>query len=128
MNEYRPISNVPIASKCFEAVMLDRLTRHLKNNNIINSYQFGFTKGSNTEIATIHLLSEVYNIRDKKLLSAILFIDLQKAFDSVVHSILLRKLQKLRLPTKLLNLFVSYFEERFQYVQIDETVSTKISI
>lgn len=128
MNEYRPISNVPIASKCFESVMLDRLSSHLNNNSIINPYQFGFTKGSNTEIATIHLLSEVYNIKDKKLLSAILFIDLQKAFDSVVHSILIKKLKKLRLPSQFLNLFMSYFEERTQYVQIDDAVSTKILI
>jgi hypothetical protein len=128
MNDYRPLSITPIASKCVEDFLLGILSPYMRKNKIIHENQFGFTKGSSTETAAIHLLNQVFNYKDRSLLTAILFIDLHKAFDSVVHEILLKKLNKLQLPTEIINFFISYFSDRFQYVQIEDFKSPLFSV
>lgn len=127
-NSYRPVAINPLPGKCFEAILLDRLQTHLKKNNVINKNQFGFTKGSNTEVATVHLLSEIYNNIDKKRFTSVLFLDLTKAFDCVNHDILIGKLRKLQIPSQLLNVLSSYLSDRFQYVEINETKSAKLPV
>lgn len=64
-NNYRPIAITPIDAKCFENVLLDRIETHLKNNDILCKYQFGFTKNSNCESAVLHVLNRVYQNVEK---------------------------------------------------------------
>lgn len=127
-NNYRPVAENTIAGKCFEDILLDRLTTHLTKNNIINSNQFGFTKGSSTEIASIHLLSEIYNNIDKRKETAVVFIDLTKAFDSIDHEILLQKLRKIKIPNLLFNVLQSYLSDRKQFVSIEDVKSSLMSV
>lgn len=118
-SNYRPIAILPIFSKVFESVILSRFVDHLTENKILNDYQFGFVSKSNTEVAVLHLLSSIYkNLEDKKLTAAV-FIDMKKAFDCVDHKILLDKLKLLKLPRNIEKLFLSYFENRYQCVDVD---------
>lgn len=98
--------------------MLNRLTEHLKNNNIINDYQFGFVAQSNTETAVLHLLSKLYGNIESRKFSACVFLDLKKAFDCLDHNIFIKKLKKLQMSESFFNLFVSYFSDRSQRVDI----------
>lgn len=127
-NNYRPFAENSLLGKCFEDFILSLLTKHLCKNNIINNNQFGFTRGSSTEVATIHLLSELYNNIEKNKQSSIVFIDLAKAFDSLDHNLLLSKLSKLHLPQLLYNVLKSYLSNRFQYVQIDDVKSSLLPV
>lgn len=127
-NEYRPLAISAIISKPIEDFMLDRFHTHLENNELIHKNQFGFSKGCSTEVAITHVLNNIYNKKDQGLSVSILFIDLQKAFDSVNHEILLNKIKKLALPRKFVTLFESYFNDRFQYVQLGETRSPTLKI
>lgn len=124
VNNYRPIAILPIISKVFEYVLLNRLTDHLKNNNIINDYQFGFVAKSNTETAVLHLLSKVYSNIEGRKFSACVFLDLKKAFDCLDHKIFIEKLKKLRLSESFFNLLVSYFADRLQRVDINGVKSS----
>jgi hypothetical protein len=128
MDEYRPLSIASITSKCIEDFLLRILSSYFETNDIIHKNQFGFTKGSCTEIATVHVLNEIYNNKEKSLSTAILFIDLKKAFDSVTHDILLKKLMKIKLPDILIRFFKSYFNDRYQYVQIEDIKSMLLAI
>jgi hypothetical protein len=128
VSNYRPIAILPIVSKVFEHVMLDRLTKHLSKNKVVNDYQFGFVAKSNTEIAVIHLLSNVYKNIEEKKLTAALFLDLSKAFDCLNHSVFLDKMRKIKLPTNFQNLFESYFSDRSQCVDVDGTQSPPLKI
>jgi hypothetical protein len=127
-NNYRPLAENSLVGKCLEDFILNRLTTHLNRNKIIDSNQFGFTKGASTEVATIHLLSETYNNVDKGKQTAIIFIDLTKAFDCVNHSILLNKLKKLQIPNLLFKLLESSLSNRHQYVMIDDVKSSSLQI
>lgn len=65
---------------------------------------------------------------DNGLNSCAIFLDLAKAFDSVSHDILLRKLEYYGIRGKALNLFRSYLQGRSQYVKINNTSSSLIDI
>ena len=60
---------------------------------------------------------------DKGVVTCSIFLDLAKAFDSVSHSILIRKLEKYGITGQVLKLFTSYLDERFQFVEIDKVKS-----
>ena len=65
---------------------------------------------------------------DTELSSCAIFLDLAKAFDSVSHNILLRKLQKYGFRGNVLKLFQSYLQSRSQFVKINNTSSSLIDI
>ena len=75
-------------------------------------------------MAVINMLEKVTKALDNKLYAIGVFIDLSKAFDTVDHQILLRKLEHYGIRGIALNWFRSYLSNRYQYVAIDDTEST----
>lgn len=128
MNNYRPVAISPIDSKCFEGILLNRIQNHLDKNEIISKYQFGYSKKSNCETAVLHVLNQIYQNVDNKLYTACVFIDATKAFDCLLHDLLIKKFDKLGFPLNFMNLLKSYLSDRLQYVQIDECISQLLTI
>ena len=92
VENYRPISILPALWKVFEKIVYDQLSNYLEHNNLITTSQFGFRKRYNTERAVTLFTDEIRQAIDQGKLTGAVFIDLQKAFDTVEHSILLSKL------------------------------------
>ena len=65
---------------------------------------------------------------DEKMFSCGIFIDLKKAFDTVDHSILLRKLQHYGIRGSIENWFQSYLTDTTQTIQVGLCISTKENI
>ena len=91
-SNYRPISLVPIFSKIFEKLMYRRLYRFLEIHEVLYSLQFGFQENHSIDHALVCLTEAVRNTLDNKRLGCGIFIDLQKAFDTVNHRLLLSEL------------------------------------
>jgi hypothetical protein len=120
---YRPITVLPIFSKIFEYAIYRRLSDHMKINNIIDNFQFGYTAKSNTETAALHILDKIYRSLDNRCATSLTCIDLSKAFDCIQHSILFRKLNKLHFSQFFKNLLVSFYTDRQQVVKIADAIS-----
>lgn len=123
MINYRPITLISNIGKVFEILIKTRLTKFLKKYNVISSMQFGFQEKKSTEDAILNLTEYVSDALDNAKPCMAVFIDLAKAFDTVSHSLLLRKLDDVGIRGRALSLMESYLSNRAQYVQINETIS-----
>ena len=85
MDNYRPISVLPVVSKVLERIVHNQLHSFLSEHKLLNPYQCGFRRNHSTEFAAIAFLDYIRCGMDLGLLTGAVFIDLRKAFDSVDH-------------------------------------------
>jgi len=98
--------------------MCTRLYCYLSDHHILYDYQFGFRKCYSTTLALIDVLDRIYYQLDnsKKVLQ--IFLDLQKAFDSVDRKILLAKLYNYGIRGIIYSWFKNYLTDRMQFVRV----------
>ena len=119
VDNYRPISSLPVFSKIFERLTLNRMENFISRLNILTPCQFGFRKGKSTSLAVIKLITHVVQAFHQKIYSACFFLDLKKAFDTVNHDLLIKKLEHYGFRGQCSEYLLSYFSNRKQYVQVD---------
>jgi len=92
LSDFRPICLQPMLSKVFEICLNHQLNTFLRLNNVLYKHQFGFRAGYSTQML-LHLIDNriKYNL-DHGNLTIIIFLDFSKAFDTVCHLLLLKKL------------------------------------
>lgn len=111
-NNYRCISLLNNITKIFTAILNQRLQSWVEERNIITDTQFGFRKGKSCIDAIFLLHSTIsLNIRLPKRKVYATFVDLQKAFDSVTHSIMWNKLRNLGISTKIINVIKALYDQ-----------------
>ena len=116
MNNYRPISLLPIFDKIIEKLMHKQLYKFLEDHNILFKNQFGFRKKCSTAHSLIEITEKIKESIDSGKFGCGIFIDLKKAFDTVNHKILLQKLEHYGVRGSILKWFESYLTNRKQYV------------
>jgi hypothetical protein len=115
---YRPISVLPAISKIMERIMYDQLYNYSTRFELLRDSQFGFRKSHSTATALLDCTNDWYMNLDRKMFNLVALIDLKKAFDSVDHQILLRKLELYGIKGEALTLLKSYLSNRNQKFQI----------
>ena len=93
LSNYSPISALPFFPKILERVIYNRRYTYLADNKILFNKQFGFKASHSTGYALLDLIDQVSDSLNDKSYFVGIFIDLSKAFDTVDHKILLKKLQ-----------------------------------
>ena len=127
-SNYRPISLLPIFSKIFEKVIYKRMFCYLTKNNLIYKRQFGFRENHSTNHALISITESIKADIDKGNIVGGIFLDLQKAFDTVNHTILCSKLSYYGFRGKINDLIQSFLSHRHQYVTINGFDSSQLEI
>ena len=112
ISNYRPISVLPCFSKILERIMYNRLYKYLTTEKLLYSKQFGFQTGLSTEHAIVKLVDQIYESFEKDHYTLGVFIDLLKAFDTVAHTILIKKLEMYGIKDINLAWFRSYLTNR----------------
>jgi hypothetical protein len=100
----------------------------LQINKLLHKHQFGFQRNLSTEHNLIQVVSFIGNALNKGNYCIGIFLDLQKAFDSCSHDILLKKLEKLGIRGTVLSWFESYLKNRMQKVDINGSLSPTLEI
>ena len=116
---YRPISLLSVVSKIFEKLIYKRIYFYLDQKKLIYSKQFGFRANYSTNHAIISLTEHIRKLLDKGDYVCGVFVDLEKAFDTVHHEILCDKIKAYGLRGNVNNLLKSYSSDRKQYVSIN---------
>ena len=124
IKNYRPISLLPSISKIFEKVAHDQIFQYFTDNKLLFGNQYGFRKKHSTEHAIIELVDRVTFAVDQGQTPLAFFLDLSKAFDSLDHCILLKKLNFYGIQNLALNWFKSYLNNRFHYLEYEQNVTT----
>ena len=122
-NNYRPISLLSNLNKIVEKLMHERLYAFLSKNKCFYDLQFGFRNGHSTDHALIDLTEDIRDALDANKFAVGVFIDLQKAFDTVDHDILVKKLEHYGVRGVSNNWFKSYLSNRKQFVTISQVNS-----
>ena len=120
---YRPISLLPLISKIIEKVIHDQTQKFLNENNLFYHYQSGFRKNYSTNSCLSYLQNKILQGFDSNLSTGMILIDLQKAFDTIDHKILLDKMYYFGFSEKVVLWFKSYLSEREFKVNLNGTFS-----
>ena len=116
---YRPISLLNSFSKILEKLMSARLRSFLQKYKILYECQFGFREGYSTNLALIDIYERIQDTIDSGNFVMGIYIDLRKAFDTVDHKILLKKMHHYGIRGTVNTWFKSYLENRKQYVSVN---------
>ena len=87
------------------------MLKFISKNNILTPFQYGFREDNSTELAITTFYDKLLKNLNENKITCPIFLDLRKAFDSVNHSILLKKLYHYGFRGKIYELLTSYLAD-----------------
>jgi len=126
---YRPISFLPFVSKLIERATALQLNEHLSTYTVLSPYQSAYRAGHSIETLLLSVTNDLLLAADEGDASAILFLDLSAAFDTIDHDILLDRLERhCGITANALEWFSSYLKGRSHSVSVDGTQSSRTEL
>ena len=128
IDNYRPISLLPLPGKILEKIVHTQLSSHLEQNELLSNSQFGFRKQRSTAHAISQLLNQIYTNINRSVATIAVYIDFSKALNCVQHATLLNKLKHLSLSSNTLRWLENYLENREQRTLVNNVFSTSLPV
>ena len=126
---YRPVSNLAFLSKVLETIVSKQLVKHLDRCDLHEVLQSAYKANHSTESALLRVKHDLLLAIDKREGVIMVMLDLKSAFDTIDHSVLLRRLHSdFFLSGTVLDWFQSYLEGRSFAVSIGNHLSHKLSL
>jgi hypothetical protein len=120
----RPVSSLSTASKLFEKVILKIVQRNIEERGLLNASQFGFRARQSTTLKCMRLIDHVTLNFSSNMSTAVVCLDIKKAFDTMWHLGLLYTLSKLKFSISLIKLISSFLSWRKFRVSVKGETST----
>ena len=120
---YRPISILPIVAKIIEKEVHSQVYAFLLEHKLLNKHQHGFRTKRSTNTALLSVIDKWFQGMDDSRVTAVVYLDLAKAFDTVRHPILIDQLSLMGINGAENDWFVSYLANRKQRVVYDGVLS-----
>ena len=92
VTNYCPVSVIPVLAKVFESLIHQQLYDYLEAHELINEVQAGFRPNHSTQDVLLKTVDDWRISLDKGAIVGTIMIDLSKAFDSIDHTMLLKKI------------------------------------
>ena len=127
-SNYRPVSILSVFSKIFEKIVYQRLLDFLNKHGVLYAFQFGFRQHHSTYMALLTLVDRISTALDEGKIVVGIFWDFSKAFDTVDHKILSKKLEHYGIRGICLNWFIDYLSNRKQLVTYNGAKSKYLNI
>uniref|UniRef100_A0A8C5PEC8 Reverse transcriptase domain-containing protein n=1 Tax=Leptobrachium leishanense TaxID=445787 RepID=A0A8C5PEC8_9ANUR len=127
VSNYRPISLLPVMSKILEKCVYTQLRDYYKYRNYLTPDQSGFRPNHSTTTALLKVCNDIQAGMEQENLTGAIFLDFDKAFDTVDHSIPLQKRKNSGIGDHTLTWFQSYVSDRSQYVSISDSSSLPVT-
>ena len=121
---YRPISILSSISKVLEKLIHIRSSTFLNEHSILLPTQYGFRANQSTIHDLLDVITSSYDNINNSKFTALVLLDLRKAFDTVNHNILLNKLEHYGIHGVAHKFFSSFLSNRCQYVSLNNKQST----
>lgn len=127
-NNYRPVSLTSIVCKTMEKLVREQLVKHLENNNLVNDNQHGFVQGRSCTTQLLDVMDAWTKIIDDGGAVDIIYMDFQKAFDSVPHRRLLTKVKAHGISDEVLAWITDFLSSRTQTVVVNSAESKEAPV
>jgi len=129
IDDLRPISILSSISKSFELILSEQIYLYLNTFNLLFKYQSGFRKNHSTTSSLLEIVDQICTALDKKHIFILLLLDFSKAFDSINHNILFKKLNtQFNFDISSIKLLQNYLSNRTQFVSISEKISSLLPV
>ena len=128
MENYCPLSLLPICGKIFERLIYNSLFEFLIANELISSNQSGFKPNDSCINQLFSITHEIYKSLDDGYEVRGVFLDISKTFDKFWHNGLIYKLKQNGVIGNLLNLIIDFLDARKQRVVLNAQYSSWASV
>ena len=128
VSNLRPISILPIPAKITEKILHKQVIDYLNTNDLLSKNQDGFRPDRGTIDSLSKLTNNIYNSLNKSLCTTAIFLDFKKAFDTLDHSIMIKKLAKLGFDNNSSKIIENYLQNRQQCTKANGLISDSAPI
>jgi len=129
VKSFRPISNLTVLSKLLERLVARQLLDHVSVHKLLPDFQSAYRAQRSTDTAVLKVLTDILTAADRSDLSMLTLLDLSAAYDTVDHTILLRRLTTSYGFNGVVHMWISsYLANRTQYVRCPGSRSTPLPV
>jgi len=125
---YRPVSLTSVACRVMERILKKQIMEHLTNEKLLSTKQHGFMGKRSTVTQLLHYLDKCADSISNDKVVDVIYFDFAKAFDTVPHRRLLRKLEAYGIRGRVLGWMKAFLSDRYQYVKVNGKLSKKCQV
>ena len=122
---YRPISLISNISKILEKIIQSRLQNYIRDNNLQNENQHGFTQQKSTITALYNITNDIINNKTNNKLTSMLSVDYSGAFDNANWQIITKNMDTMNIPSQYTQIIQSYLTNRTVSYKYNNHTRTK---